>query len=90
MPVNTDTMLAERGARYGAFADHAAISQALKDVMRAAPGWANLAPDQKEAAEMIQHKLARVLNGDPNYLDNWTDLYGYPRLVEKRLQGERL
>jgi Domain of unknown function (DUF6378) len=87
---STDAMLAERGLRYGAFKDHAAIAQALKDVMRATPGWPRLEPDQKEALEMIQHKIARVINGDPDYQDNWTDLAGYPRLVEKRLQGEAL
>jgi hypothetical protein len=87
---STDAMLAERGLRYGAFKDHATIAQALKDVMRATPGWDRLEPDQKESLEMILHKIARVLNGDPGYVDNWTDLAGYPRLVEKRLQGEAL
>ncbi len=82
--------LTERGTRYGRFADHAAIAQELKDSMRKTPGWTRLAPDQKESLEMIQHKIARVLNGDPNYVDSWTDLVGYPRLVEKRLNGETI
>ena len=34
---------------------------------------------------MIQHKIARVLNGDPNYPDNWHDIAGYARLVEREL-----
>lgn len=87
---STDAVLAERGVRYGAFKDHAVISQGLQDVMRAAPGWSRLAPDQKEALQMVQHKVARVLNGDPDYSDSWTDISGYSRLVEKRLAGEAL
>jgi hypothetical protein len=50
--------LEERGTRYGAFCDHAEICQELKDVMRDTPNWESLRPDQKEALEMIQHKIA--------------------------------
>lgn len=78
-------MLAERGSRYGTFADHAAICQALKDVMHATPGWQRLTPDQKEALEMNAHKTARILNGDPNYKDSWDDIIGYTKLVADRL-----
>jgi hypothetical protein len=83
-------MLSERRERYGKFVDHSAIAQDLKDVMRKTPGWQRLAPDQKESLEMVQHKIARVLNGDPNYADNWIDLAGYPTLVSTRLEGEAL
>lgn len=78
-------MLEERGSRYGTFADHAAICQALKDVMHSTPGWQGLAPDQKEALEMNAHKTARILNGDPNYKDSWDDIIGYTKLVADRL-----
>jgi hypothetical protein len=33
------------------------------------------------------HKVARILNGDPDYADSWRDIIGYARLVEKRLTG---
>jgi hypothetical protein len=78
--------LAERGERYGAFRDHAAIAQDLKDAMWHRDGWSRLAPDQKQALEVIADKVARILNGDPNYTDNWHDIIGYARLVETRLQ----
>ena len=29
-----------------------------------------------------QHKIGRILNGDPDYQDSWTDIIGYTRLVE--------
>ena len=45
-------------------------------------------PDQREALEMIQHKVARILNGDPTYTDNWIDIAGYATLVANRLEKE--
>jgi hypothetical protein len=36
---------------------------------------------------MIQHKIARILNGDPNYHDSWHDIGGYSKLVADRLIG---
>lgn len=80
-----DNTLAERGKRYGEFPTHAEITQGLKEVMWATPNWKALADDQKEALEMTAHKIGRILNGDPNYIDSWTDIGGYIRLVEKRL-----
>ena len=44
--------------------------------------------DQREALEMIAHKIARILNGDPNYADNWIDIAGYATLVANRLEKE--
>lgn len=79
--------LTERGKRYGKFVDHARITQDIKDVMRACPKWAGLAPDQKEALEMVAHKVGRILNGDPDYDDSWIDVAGYSKLVGDRLQG---
>lgn len=77
----------ERGSRYGAFKDGADIMQSLKDVMRDTPNWSSLTPSQREALEMIQHKIGRILNGDPNYTDSWHDIQGYARLVEEELNG---
>ena len=87
-PMNTiESVLEERGKRYGKFKSHAVISQRLKDAMKAEPSWNRLDPDQKEALEMTAHKIARILNGDPNYHDSWTDIAGYTQLVADRLQG---
>lgn len=85
---NVNEMLAGREARYGTFEGHARISQDLKAVMHERSGWDRLKPDQREALEMVQHKIARILNGDPNYLDNWVDLVGYSQLVVNRLEKE--
>ena len=82
-------VLAERGNRYGKFADHARISQTLKNIIleRVAERVVLLEPDQEEAIAMICHKLARIANGDPDYADSWVDIAGYAKLVADRLNG---
>ena len=87
-PTGVDATLAERGKRYGAFAQHAEIAQGLKEVMWAySEAWWHLANDQKQALEVIADKIARILNGDPDYIDNWHDIQGYAKLVEDRLNA---
>lgn len=83
-----DALITERGSRYGEFKDGAAIMQELKFVMREVDGWHNLTPSQREALDMIQHKIGRILNGDPNYDDSWKDIAGYATLIVKELNGE--
>lgn len=77
-----------RNERYGTFSVQAAISQTMKNFMRQSPNWDSLDPDMAEALDMIQHKVARILNGDPRYADSWHDIAGYATLVDKRLNGE--
>jgi hypothetical protein len=83
-----DAILTERGSRYGEFDKHAYITQELKAIMRDTDNWKNdkLTPDMKEALEMIQHKIGRILNGDPFYKDSWVDIEGYAKLVSKTLK----
>lgn len=77
--------LALRGKRYGAYAEHARITQAIKAAMADSPNWQSLAPDQRETLEMIAHKAGRILNGDPDLHDSWHDIVGYTKLVADRL-----
>lgn len=88
MRASTDinALLSGREKIYGAFATHAEIAQRLKTVMGTTLGYGDLADDQREALEMIMHKIARILNGDPNYVDSWTDICGYAQLVANRLE----
>lgn len=82
---NIDNTLAERGERYGEFESHAIVTQTIKEAMQVGDNWTALPDDMKECLEMIAHKIGRILNGDPDYIDSWTDIIGYARLVEKRL-----
>ena len=78
--------LNERDKTYGDFSLHAKITQDLKCVMQQCPKWSNLNCSQREALEMIQHKIGRILNGDPNHADSWIDIAGYATLVANRLE----
>lgn len=80
-------VLAERGSRYGSFVGHADVTQRIKHSLSRGDSWHKLAPDQKEAVEMIAHKLGRIVNGDPDYADSWIDIAGYAKLVADRLEG---
>lgn len=84
----TEQLITERGSRYGKFKDGAEIMQELKDVMREVDGWRNLTPSQREALDMIQHKIGRILNGDSTYDDSWKDIAGYATLIVNELNGE--
>jgi hypothetical protein len=83
-----EALITKRGSRYGKFKDGAAIMQELKFVMREVDGWHNLTPSQREALDMIQHKIGRILNGDPTYDDSWKDIAGYATLIVNELNGE--
>nr|DAF31802.1 MAG TPA: hypothetical protein [Caudoviricetes sp.] len=86
--ISTEALITERGSRYGKFKDGAEIMRSLKRVMHDAEGWNNLTASQKEALDMIQHKIGRILNGDPTYDDSWKDIAGYATLIVNELNGE--
>lgn len=83
-----DDTLEERGKRYGNYLEQTTISRNLKDVMKL--DLRILGPDQLDALEMIAVKISRILNGDPDYADNWHDIAGYATLVADRLDGNEL
>ncbi len=79
-----DKLLEERGKRYGSFEDNARIMQGIKDIIRNDSD--DLEPLQREALDMIAHKIGRILGGDANYIDSWRDISGFAQLVVKHLE----
>ena len=79
--------LDERGKRYGNYLRQTEISNDLRTRMMNTPGWENLEVDQEDALTMIAVKISRILNGTPDYSDNWWDIAGYATLVADRLDG---
>lgn len=77
--------LQARAESYGQFTDLSIISHTLKREMRNGDNWGKMLPYQREALEMIAHKIARLLNGDCNHVDSWHDIAGYAQLVEREL-----
>ena len=82
MPKQTVTeILQERQSTHGTFSEAAETVQRLKYLMHSAPNWARLSNTQREALEMIQHKLGRLLYGNPQLLDTVRDIIGYAQLM---------
>ena len=77
--------LEQRGSRYGKFKDVAATTYALQEILREASNHEHMTDDQVIALDMICNKMARIVNGDPSYIDNWHDISGYATLVEQEL-----
>lgn len=83
-----DQILQERGQRYGSFTVHAHIAQEIQTVFRIYPlEWNTLPAVHRQALTVIADKIARVLSGDPMYIDNWKDIQGYAKLVEDFIQS---
>lgn len=83
-----EATLIERGSRYGDFSDNAELSQKLEAMIRCAKGYTGMDFIHREALKFIFQKISRIVNGDPNYADNWHDIQGYAKLVEDRLPKE--
>lgn len=81
-----DITLAERGDNYGPFLNLATTAQELKTIIKRARGWDGLSSDKQESLDMIMTKIARILNGNPEYVDNWHDIVGYAKLIEDTLE----
>lgn len=81
-----EEVLDQREKTYGVFKEHAEIAQNIKRAMRNSFNWKLLTSDKKEALEMIAHKIARVLNGDSHYIENYRDIAGYAILVVNNLK----
>ncbi len=86
---NVDGILNDRAKDYGKFIEGAEIMQMLKRIVHnyiEARG-TQLAFDQREALDMIMHKVGRIINGNPDKIDTWSDVAGYATLVADRLEG---
>jgi hypothetical protein len=79
-------LLAAREPTHGNFEVTALIAQRFKDAARNTPNWGSKLTDvQREALEGVFTKIARILSGDPNHKDHWSDIGGAAHLVEERL-----
>ena len=73
----TEDILKERGGRYGEFVENSRVSQNIKVQFgdRESYEYSTI-----EALDMIANKIARIVNGDRDYEDNWVDIMGYAQL----------
>jgi len=77
-------LLVERQTTHGNFEDNAIVSQAIKDLLRAGPGWLKLSAIERESMDMIALKFSRILSGKSMEKQHWEDVVGYAKLVEEK------
>lgn len=79
-------ILGEREKTHGNFEVHSEVAQGLKSCLMASGRYTRLSQMQREALEMICHKIARIMAGDPNHADHWQDIAGYATLIVNYLE----
>lgn len=88
-----ETILKERGSRYGPFKDNAELAQGLKELIyhwvKAKEVRQVLPDNQREALDLIATKISRIVTGDSSYADNWDDIAGYATLIANSLRKEQ-
>lgn len=78
--------LAQRQSTHGNFELGALISQTISQALRSGSSWHKMSAAQQEALEMIAHKMARIVNGDPLFIDSVRDIIGYAKLMQDILE----
>jgi hypothetical protein len=84
--------LSSRRERYGSFNSICSTTQGFKHTTsviinsRLSREYVAYPAYIRESLDMIFHKIARVLHGDPMYKDNWVDIVGYAQLVVEELE----
>lgn len=81
-------IISERAKNYGDFREQAKLAIDLKDIIRHGRSYEFMPSYMKESLDMICHKIARIVNGDPRYPDSWVDLVGYAQLARDRLTDD--
>lgn len=83
--MSIEETLKERGSRYGTFEANADTTQSLMKVLAKGKSFPKMHDMHKEILHMICHKMGRMVNGDPNYIDNVHDIIGYAKGLEDYL-----
>lgn len=75
----------QRGNKYGKYAFNAELTQELMGLVtnHAELMGNELSNTHLESIHMIFHKISRMVNGDPWYVDNAHDIAGYATLLEE-------
>jgi hypothetical protein len=84
----TDDLKA-RDKSHGCFRKTASVSQNIKWVMRHEGNWHELNHIQKESLDCIAMKIARILSGNPDWVDSWYDIQGYAELARQDAETRR-
>lgn len=74
----------QRDSTHGAYAENARITGEMRNILRTAGNWNDLAPTQRLSLDEIVLKIARIVSrgADPHFKDGWHDIQGYAKLGE--------
>lgn len=81
--------LNERGKTHGDFSDNARYMIAILRAKEILPPTSRFSDEVLCMMIMDTSKDARILSGNPDYIDNYVDKAGYAQLVVDRLTNER-
>ena len=73
----------------GNYSDVASTTQQLMAIVECGANYEHLNAEQKTSLFMICNKIARAVNGDPQYFDNYRDIAGYATLAERACESVR-
>ena len=76
-----------REKNHGTWHDNAEVMMGLLDVMHAAKNWKTLGRPRQASLTMMAAKLARILTGNPDFLDHLDDFPNYFRIGFLRKTG---
>ena len=79
-------ILKERGKTHGDFNIASKFVQEIKDEARKCPNWINMSKPEREAVDMIIHKLGRWLFGT-SHEDHMHDIAGYATLAKENIEN---
>ena len=82
------TDLPNRDEQHGGMELVGTVAQRLKATIKAGYNWDRLTYGEREALDMICHKMARILSGaDPHDQQHWEDVAGYAVAVMRNIEG---
>lgn len=84
--VDITTITNDRAKTHGDYTDVAECAQVTKELWRSRAGYAKLSRVQRETLDMLAHKIARVLSGNPDERDHWSDIAGYAKITADRVR----
>jgi hypothetical protein len=73
-----DVDIPNRDEQHGGMEAVGTLSQGFKEEMRLSKNWTELTAGEREALDVIVHKIGRVLSGrNPHDPEHWRDIAGY-------------
>ena len=84
--MTTDLTIPNRDEQHGGLEAVGLLAQNMKGTLRAGANWHRLTPAQREALDMMMHKVARILSGDSQLRDHWLDAAGYPLCIARMME----